>query len=437
MKIVLIGAGSRSFGRGQVVDALRCRELKGRDVTFTLVDVSRAALDLMMAFSERVKEYVETDVALEGTTDRREALKGADYVIISVARRRDELWEQDYRVPLNCGFKHPYGENGGPGAIFHALRSLSLIMPMCEDVKELCPDALVLNFTNPEAKVLQAICSHTKINAAGICHGVGAGRLAISHYLGRPEDEFDIVSAGINHMYDIMKISDRRTGEDLRPLVMERLQTMEPPPSKYHHDIRLQKKIGEIFDVFTYPSDSHSGEYLAWGSTFIGTHWHRGREWKPVPLGEPEGDDAPSLEDYAFGKVPLDDHVVRLSGEITVPAICDIELDRGRRRDAVNVRNSEFYIENLPADAAVEVPATIDGKGLHPEKVGPIREPFAAFLRTQVSINKLVAEAYVTRSRKLLLQALLLDPFVNSVTAAEEMLDVMLKLQKEYVPEFQ
>jgi alpha-galactosidase len=233
-----------------------------------------------------------------------------------------------------------------------------------------------------------------------------------------------------------MRITDRKTGEDLRPALMERLQTMEEPAFKYRNDIRLHKKMAEIFDVFTYPSDDHFGEYLAWGSTFMGTRWHRGREWKPVPPGEAGGDGTPTLEDFASGKARLDEHVLRSSGEITVPAICDIMRDRGSRRDAVNVRNTGRYIENLPADAAVEVPARIDAKGLHPERVGPLKEPFAAFLRTQVSINKLIAEAYVTRRKKLLLQALLLDPFVNSVTAAEEMLGVMLDLQKEYIPEF-
>jgi alpha-galactosidase len=212
---------------------------------------------------------------------------------------------------------------------------------------------------------------------------------------------------------------------------------MEQPPSKYPHDIRLQKKIAEIFGVFTYPSDSHSGEYFAWGSTFMGTRWPRGREWKPVPLNGSRKGEARTLEDYAYGRAPLDEHVLRPSGEIAVPAICDIAFDRGARRDAVNVRNTENYIENLPADAAVEAPATIDARGLHPERVGPLKEPFAVFLRTQVSINKLVAEGYATKSRKRLLQALLLDPYVNSIASAEQMLDEMLCLQEEYIPRFE
>ncbi len=434
MKIVLVGAGSQSFGRGQIVDVLRSEELEGRDVTLTLVDTNEAALKLMHDFGRLVTAHTQTDVALEATPDRREALVGADYVITSVARKRRELWEQDYRVPRAYGFNHCYGENGGPGALFHALRSLELIIPICRDVEELCPRALLLNFTNPEARVLQAIYDLTQVKAAGICHGVFAAIEAIAHYLSRPVAELEVTSAGMNHLYCVLRVIDKKTGKDLHDELIEKVLTVEPPPSKYHHDVRLFKKMAEIFGVFTYPSDCHFGEYLGWGSTYCGRRWRRGVEWRAVSLSTSAP--GPSLADYATGKVPLDEHILRRTAEITVPVICDIELDRGNRREAVNVMNRDGYIENLPTDAVIEVPARVDARGLHPEKVGPLPEPFAAIIRMQLSINKLVAEGYRTKSKKLLLQALLLDPYVNSVTAADEMLDEMLELQKAFLPTF-
>ena len=123
--------------------------------------------------------------------------------------------------------------------------------------------------------------------------------------------------------------------------------------------------------------------------------------------------------------------------DLAVPIIEDVELDRGSWREAVDVLNTDGYIDNLPRSGAVEVPATVDAAGIHPVHVGPIPEPFAALVRTQLSIAELVTEAYRTCSRKLALQALLLDPVVDSIAGAERLLDTMLELQKDYLPPLQ
>jgi alpha-galactosidase len=429
VKIVLIGAGSHSFGRGQIVDILRSADLRGRDVEVVLVDENEAALDTMTRLAKRIAEHVGSDTRLSSNTDRVPALVGADYVITAVERRRMELWEQDFRVPLSYGFKHCLGENGGPGALFHALRTIDLVVPICKDMERLCPDAWLFNFTNPEMRVLHAVLHLTKIRAAGFCHGVLGALEAIPRYLGRPLDELDIVSAGLNHFYCVTQIRDKTTGEDLYPKVLQKVADDKDTPHA------LFKKIADIFGVFTFPSDDHIGEYLSFGSDYMGVKWGYGLESKRL-----KGvDDPPShvpIEDYASGDIPLDDEITRPTGEYTVPVICDIELDRGSARPAVNVLNTERYIENLPTGAAVEVPATVDADGIHPVNVGPIPESFAAFMRTQISIVELTTEAYRTRDRKLLLQALLLDPNVNSISGAESMLDDMLTLQEDFLPEF-
>ena len=431
MRIVLIGAGSHSFGRGQIVDALGSPELGDLGTTLYLVDERQQALDIMLSFAERVKAHLSSDVRLEGATDRRDALPGADYVITAVARRRMELWEQDFRIPLSYGFRHCLGENGGPGAVFHALRSFNLLMPICADIASLCPDALLLNFTNPEARVLHAILHLTKVRAAGLCHGVFRVYRTISHYLERPADEFEIISAGMNHFYNVLGIRDRVTGEDLRDEVVQKILADDSgyaPP--------LFKKMVEILGVISYSSDDHIGEYLSYGSEFGGVKWHYGLESRPIMV---EGEPPPlklDVTDYASGKLPLDERALGTSNELAVPIILDMALDRGSWRPAVNVLNTEGYIENLPRDGVVEIPALVDAAGIHPQHVGPLPEAFAAMIRTQFSIIHLVTEAYRTRSRKLLLQALLLDPVVNSITAAEKLLDEMLNLQSDFLPEF-
>jgi alpha-galactosidase len=215
---------------------------------------------------------------------------------------------------------------------------------------------------------------------------------------------------------------------------------MAPRKTKYKCHTDLFKKIIEIFDVFTYPDDCHIGEYWAWGSTFCGARWQRGPEFRKQASTELVSDDVINatytVQDYVDGKVAMDDEITRGSREITVPVICDIALDRKIRRDAVNTLNSGGYIDNLPREAAIEIPAVFDKDGPHPEMVGPIPEPFAAMMRTQITINQMIVKAYQEKSRKILLQALLLDPFVNDIVKAEQMMNEMLELQKDFISSF-
>lgn len=435
MKIVFIGAGSRDFGRGQIVDLLQSKELQGRNVTLSLVDQNESALGIMTRLAERIKEHVGSDFKIESTTDRTKALPNANYVITAVARKRMELWEQDFRIPLSYGFKHCLGENGGPGAIFHALRSFELMIPICRDIEKYCPDALLLNFTNPEARVLHAILTLTQVKAVGLCHGVFSGLNAISEILQRPLGELDIVSAGMNHFYCMLQVKDKQTGEELLPTLLEKAKDSSVLSKLSRPHLALFREMVEIFGMFTYPSDDHIGEYLSFGSEFLGTKWKYGQESRRVAMINPE-QAKDLLADYASGKRDLDQWLLRSSSESTVPIICDIELNRGMLRPAVNVLNSGLYIENLQPNGVVEVPARVDAQGVHPIKVGRLSEPIAAMINLQYAIHNLLTEAYRTKSRDLLLQALLLDPVVDSIKSAQTMLDEMLELQREFIPSF-
>jgi len=428
VKIVAIGAGSSSFGRGIIVDAMRS-ELNRTDCTLSLVDVDAKSLDRMVSLSERVREHLGSKIRVEGTTDRRKALPGADFIITSVAIKRMPLWEQDFRVPVSYGFVQALGENGGPGGIFHALRNFELTIPICRDIEALCPDALLLNYTNPESRIVMAINFLTKVRVAGLCHGVNMAHDAASQVLGRPVEELEIVTGGMNHFFWVLKVADVKTGENLYPELRRRI--MEGKPVQLQP---LVRKLVEIFGYLTIPSDDHVGEYLQFAAEFTGSKWPYGLESRGIPrAGEIE---ANWLEPYASGEKPLDANVLQPSGELAVPIILDVALDRGRWEPSVNVLNDGLYVENLPRDAVVEVPAVIDAKGIHPKHVGQIPEPLAAFNRLEVSIQKAVVEAYRNRSRRLLLQALLLCPQVTSVSRAEKLMDDMLDLQREYLPKF-
>jgi alpha-galactosidase len=432
LKIVAIGVGS-GFGRGILADVLGSKEFSELGCTLSLVDINEGALDVTYRFAQRVKEHYRSKVQIEATTDRREVLPGASYVITSVAIKRYPLWEQDFRVPLSYGFHHVLGENGGPGAAFHAMRNYELMIPICRDIEQLCPEALLLNFTNPEARIIRAVSELTKIRAVGLCHGTRGALTGASKILERPLEELDILSGGLNHFLWITKIADRKTGVDLYPELRNRAfsdpDCPDLPP--------LVKKMLEVFGLYTFPSDDHIGEYLSFGSEFCGTKWKYGGECRRVPLTEPTtGTRAHWLEHYASGQKPLDAVALNVSGELAVTIIRALETNQRYWADSVNVPNTEGYIDNLPRDTVVEVPAWVDGEGIHVQHIGALPEGIAAFCRTQASIQKLVVEAYRNRSRNTLLQAMLVDPIVNSITNAEKMIDDLLDLQQDYLPTF-
>lgn len=425
MKIVVIGAGSASFGRGMLADILLEPTLDDESTEVWLVDLDPAALERMHSAAERFKQTQGSKLRFNKTTNREEALPGAAFVLIAVSIRRMELWEQDYRVPMAYGVKHVLGENGGPGAVFHTMRSLNLIMPICEDIERLCPDAWVLNFTNPEARVLHAMLNLTKVKGIGLCHGIFGLEEYASEMLGVPQDQLELTSAGMNHAYCAVSLVDKSTGKDRLEELLDLIQTSDSPRTP-----RLFKEIAQIFGAVTFPSDDHVGEYYAYGSEFHGDKWSYGLENRVSK----DQDTRSEIERYLSGELSKDEVLYR-SGELAVPIISALHSDKPVRMSAVDILNDQGYVENLPRDIIVEVPAYVSKEGVKPVKVGCINNLFAVSLRTQYAIHGLLTEAYRTRKKELLLQALALDPCTNSLVAARKILDDMLVLQKDYLPE--
>lgn len=434
VKVVIVGAGSASFGRGAVVDLLSSTELREVDLEIWLVDIDQDALKRMLDLSGRLKEHFGSHARIHGTPDRREALPDADYVVVSVARRRYQLWEQDFRVPLAFGFKHVDGENGGPGAAFHTLRSTHLVVPICRDMETLCPEALLINFTNPESRVCLAVSKLTTIKAIGLCHGAFGTLRYVANVLDRPEEEIDLTIGGINHFHWVLSVRSATSGKSLDRALHKALL--------HKHDT-LDPTVARMFDLFgrlPFPAAAHIAEYVSWGHETCGLLWPMGDEGRPV-----DGDwtshrrrtaaEVERVRRAASGEEPLGEAVTATSGELTVPIICDIEFDRDRRELSVNIPNEGGAISNLPDDAIVEIPARVNRSGVHGEKVGALPEPIAALCRTQITIQNLLVEAYSRQSREHLLQALVLDPVVDSVDRARGMMDMLLEVEADFLPE--
>ncbi|MBI2939780.1 MAG: alpha-glucosidase/alpha-galactosidase [Chloroflexi bacterium] len=432
-KIVIIGAGSVTFGPRMIADAVLSPALRGS--TLVLVDLDAERLQTMAAYAQRLNEAAGAGLRIKHVLDRKQALEGAEFVIVSVAIKRNELWKQDFQIPLRYGIKQVLGENGGPGGLSHALRNIPMILEIARDVEELCPNALLLNFSNPESRVTLALSRYSRVRAVGLCHGIGMGYRSVGQITGLPADDLFGIAAGLNHFSWFLDIRRRSTSEDVYPLLREADASYDPT---YYP---LTRRLLRWYGLYPHPSDDHIGEYLPFAGDLCGLHGydfdradrHRGSAWEriqrvvsgeeeaPLPPGATAGgDDRPRL---------------RPSGEYAIPIIAATLANRHDLIEAVNIRN-DGLIANLPDWAIVEVPAVVGRDGVRGLKIGALPAGIAALLNTQIGVQDLVVEAAVHGSRELALQALLMDPVVNSARKAEALLDDILTSHAEYLPQF-
>lgn len=434
-KIVIIGVGSTSFGPSILGDLFSyAASLRGSKVW--LVDINQESLDLMTRLAQRVNDSVDQAFELHSTADRREALPGADFVIVSVAVDRIPAWRLDWQIPLKHGVRHVLGENGGPGGLSHAIRNIPLLLSIARDIEELAPNALMLNFTNPMSRLCLALSKHTKVRFVGLCHQIGKGYYLVNEVLRlvepiageseaalrhRIEERIHLTAAGLNHFTFILDMRDRQTGADLYPVFRDKVKTMPP-------DFELMsRRLMDAYGLFCATGDGHAGEYVGFASETIPLTGYNfdGYEKRSVEQRE-------RVRAVADGRAPIE---LQLSGERAIQIIDAVTHDLLQNELAVNIPN-KGCISNLPDDALVEVPGIVSAVGVRGVHVGPLPEGLAAMLRQQVDIQKLVVEAGVKGDRNAALQALLLDPTVHSYAQAKYMLDELLTVHARYLPQF-
>jgi alpha-galactosidase len=402
-----------------ITDTLLTPELHGG--ALWLVDLDRPRLDLVTAYARRLNDELGANMQIHQTTDRLEALPDADFVITAIAVRRNELWELDFQIPLKHGLKQVLGENGGPGGLSHALRNIPLILNIARDMERLCPKALLMNFSNPESRICLALSRYTDIKFVGLCHGIGMGLDSIGRITGIDVEDLAGTAAGLNHFAWFLDIRRISTNEDVYPLLRAREPDHDP------EDIPLSRRLFHEFGLLPHPSDDHIGEYLAYAWEYCGLEGYdfrraearRAQRWVQVE------------QKAAGGGEP-----VKKSGEFATPIMAGMVKGDNPLIPAVNIRN-DGLIDNLPSWAVVEVPAVAAPDGLRGVKIGKLPNGIAALCNTQLGVQDLVVDAAVHGSRQLALQALLADPVVNSMAAAEKTLDELLSVHAPYLPQFQ
>jgi alpha-galactosidase len=426
-KITAVGIGSFIFGVELLRDIFQIEELRGSELA--LVDLNPDRLALMAGLADRLNEASGWRVQITKTTDRREALPGSDFVVTSLEINRDATWMLDHEICLRNGIPSVLSENGGPGGLSHALRTVPLVVDVARDVERLCPDALMLNYSNPEGRVCLAIKRFTPVRAVGLCHGVAETVPFVANVLGRRPQEIDLRAAGVNHFTWMTSLTDTATGDDLYP-------TFEKAAAALPEDQwPLCRLLFERFGIFPTTGDNHVGEYIGWAAEVCGTE---GYDF--AGIAERRGLALENIEQWASGTKPVGALLAQPSRESRLGLACagiiaDVVAGRSQRRPSMILPN-DGYIDNISRDAVVEVPGeAADGKvrGL---PVGELPGPVASMVQNEVEIQKLVVDAALSGSRELALQALLIDPVVNSAEKAEAVLDDILSTHAAYLPQF-
>jgi alpha-galactosidase/6-phospho-beta-glucosidase family protein len=440
--IALVGAGSRSFGPETVRDVLLSEALTQHRINLRLMDIVADNLSDIGRYAKSLAEKLGRNCEVSTTTSMQAALDGAQFVVTAVEIERSLYWAQDYLIPRKYGFRQVFAENGGPGSLFHALRAMKGMVPIARTMERICPDAILLNYSNPMHKVCDAITTLSKTRCVGLCHGVWMGMEQVSYILDKPVDEMEMEACGINHFTWFQTIRDRRTGEDLYPRLRE--AEREGDWLADWHEIGLARILLRRFGLYPSPASSHFGEYIGWAHEFCaneldwfydpadGHPWQTGKVPEYTSVQDAYGTERPFKKQEQKHQ-RAEEQAVEPSGELAIPIMESIACGVQRRLDAINIPN-RGWIPNLPDQMVVEVPATSDIAGLHPKRMQPLPEPIAAMIRLQGSINKLLVEAFAEESKSKLLQAILLEPTVTSYRGAMEMVDEMLALQCDTLP---
>lgn len=453
MKIALVGAGSVSFALGALQDIVLSPRLRNEvELEIALMDIIEENLDRTYRYAKEMFDSFSHPAAIWKSTNLEQSLQGADFAIVAIEVNRYFYWSQDFHIPRRYGSKQIYGENGGPGSMFHTLRNLGPMLEIARTMEKVCPDAWFINYTNPEAKLVEAVSKLTSIKIVGLCHGLDMGVHQLGEFLERDPEEIGFEGGGLNHFGFFTKIWDKKTGEDLYPLFREK-ERKANRLAQFDH-VGLSRTMYHIYGYYPYPGTNHCGEYVSYADDFYAG---LSLQFRYDPIREQlwkEGSRTPdfvysasgnSLDKGLFDSVQTQESWVEQaytydkskvcpSQEYAIPIIEAIFFDDEVQLNAVNLPN-KGAIRGLPDDMVVETQAIVNGRGISLKPM-TVDLPTAVIgtIHIQGTIHKLLLEAFVEKSKTKLLQAILLDPQAPTYYQACAMIDEMCELQKDILP---
>jgi len=428
-RIVIIGAGSVEFTRNVVADLCSFSELHG-SLQVALHDIDDERLAYSKLATESIVRRTGAGYAIEAHADRRAALEGATYAIneIQVGGYRATL--TDFEIPTRYGLRQTIADTIGIGGIMRGLRTIPVVVGVGNDMAELCPDALLLNYTNPMAMVPWGVYAGSRFsNVVGVCHSVRDTHHFLAATVGVPQDDVAYRTAGFNHQCFVLEFRQRSTGTDLYPRLR---QIVEADPEGLGRRVRVE--IFKRFGYFPTESSEHSSEYVPW---FL--HHDDQVERFRCEIDEYIRRSDENLQDWARTKALLDageELEIEPTSELASEIIHSLETGTVREVYA-NVRNGGL-IDGLPEDACVEVPTLVDKNGVQPTRIGALPPQCLALNRTFVNVVELTVRAALEERRDLTYQAALLDPnTAATLTTAQvvAMVDDLIEAHGALIPD--
>jgi alpha-galactosidase len=425
-RIAFIGAGSTVFTRNLINDVLGTRELASSSLALMDIDPERLRTSELVA--RRLVAAHGSAATVEATLDRRAALNAADYVVTSfqVGGLRPST-VIDFDVPKRYGLRQTIADTLGIGGIMRALRTIPVLLDVCRDIEQLCPDALLLQYVNPMAPLCWAVHEATPVRAVGLCHSVQHTAAQLAAALGVPAVDHHV--AGINHMAFFLRLE--RDGEDLYPA----LRRVSPPDAD-----RVRYEVLRHLGYFVTESSEHFAEYVPW---FIKAHRPDLVERFNIPLDEYVRRSQSQIADWEEQRARLEDRDAPVdtarSDEYGADIIRACETDEPFEFNG-NVPNAAAggrLIDNLPADCCVEVPCVASGRGVEPQPVGTLPRHLAALIRTHVSVQGLIVDAALSGRREPVYHAAMLDPHTGGELPLDEiarLVDELLEAHGDRIP---
>ncbi|MEE8391109.1 MAG: alpha-glucosidase/alpha-galactosidase [Anaerolineae bacterium] len=413
-KITLIGAGSTIFAKNLLGDILSFPELA--DSTISLHDIDEDRLRTSELVAHKVAQALDAHPTIETTVNRRAALDGADYAICTIqVGGYEPATVADFEVPKKYGLRQTIADTLGIGGIMRGLRTIPVLLEICRDMEELCPDVTFLNYVNPMAINCWAISRASRVKTVGLCHSVQGTAEQLAHTIGVPIEEINYVCAGINHMAFYLRF-EHKTEDGVKDLYPRIHQVVEEGRTPSWNQVRFEMltRLG----YFVTESSEHFSEYVPW---FIKRDRPDLIERFNVPLDEYPRRCKAQIAGWEALREYLEDPKTTIAVERTheYGSYVIHSLETGVPRVIYGNVPNHGLIDNLPSDCIVEVPCLVDENGVQPTRVGALPPHLAALIQTNVNVQALTVEAALTQKREHIYHAAMLDPH----TAAELDLD--------------
>jgi alpha-galactosidase len=434
--ITFIGAGSLGFTRGLVRDLLTFPALEGSTIRLMDIDSER------LAFAEQaVNKIVKAGgypAKVEATSDRRRALDGADAALCTILASPFDVWRKDIEIPKKYGVDINIGDTRGPSGVFRALRTIPVMLDICRDMEAVCPDATLLNYTNPMAMLCRAMARETKVKLTGLCHSVQGTAKMLAGWIGAPPEEITYLCAGINHQAFYLEY--RWNGKDAYPLLREAMKD----PEIYQKEL-VRNEMFLHLDYYVTESSGHNSEYNAWfrkRPDLIEKYCLHGTNWNPGEFAyivKRYAERENNWRDEAKAWLEKEDAISLARGEEYAAYIINALAGDGDLFEFNGNVSNDGLIDGLPDGCCVEVPVTASKAGLRPVRVGKLPPQCQALVSLSAQNEEMAVEGALTGDPRPVFHSLCYDPLTAAVLSLDEirtMTNEMFAANRDYLPQF-